>query len=159
MRLTSAHRELLFHLRIFLGVSGRSDLRPDVLSPRLRHAVGRETLHARSTYTGVRPSRPARFCRTYQLRIGAVEHRMIAHAEISVNASYADMVNADGANSLNLKTCCCAKCAEVALHPSKGRFAPRADVCGCVKKHRSASPREPISVDFSAPALKAPAPA
>ena len=134
MRLTSAHRELLFHLRIFLGVSGRSDLRPDVLSPRLRHAVGRETLHARSTYTGVRPSRPARFCRTYQLRIGAVEHRMIAHAEISVNASYADMVNADGANSLNLKTCCCAKCAEVALHPSKGRFAPEPDVHGLVAK-------------------------
>jgi hypothetical protein len=39
---------------------------------------------------------------------------MIAHADISVNAAYADMVNADGANSLNLKTCFCAKCAEVA---------------------------------------------
>jgi hypothetical protein len=51
---------------------------------------------------------------------------MIAHADISVNAAYADRVNADGANSLNLETCCCAKCAEVALHPSKGRFAPEA---------------------------------
>ena len=84
MRLTSAHRELLFHVRIFLGVSGRSDLRPEVLSPRLRHALGRETLRARSTYTGVRPSCPARFCRAEQLRIGVAGHCMIAHANISV---------------------------------------------------------------------------
>ena len=80
--------------------------------------MGRETLRARNTYTGVRPSSPARFCRADQLRIGAAGHRMIAHADISVNAAYADMVNADGANSLNLKTRFCAKCAELAcIHP------------------------------------------
>jgi hypothetical protein len=61
---------------------------------------------------------------------------MIAHADISVNAAYADMVNADGANSLNLKTCFCAKCAEVACtiqcplcansgHFGKGRLLAR----------------------------------
>ena len=57
---------------------------------------------------------------------------MIAHADISVNAAYADMVNADGANSLNLKTCFCAKCAEVAcIHPKsalrKKRTSARAN--------------------------------
>ena len=38
---------------------------------------------------------------------------MIAHAGISVNPAYADRVSSDESHSLNLKTSCCASCAEL----------------------------------------------